>query len=52
MVKKYPFYVKVTVIMFGLVLLAYILLGLRDILVPLAFALVLAVLLNPLVVFL
>lgn len=38
--------------MFGLVLLVYILLGLRDILVPLAFALVLAILLNPLVVFL
>src|SRR5450631_88585 len=52
MIKKYPFYVKVTVIMFGLVLLVYILLGLRDILVPLAFALVLAVLLNPLVIFL
>lgn len=52
MIKKYPFYVKVTVIMFGLVLLVYILLNLREILVPLAFALVLAVLLNPLVIFL
>jgi predicted PurR-regulated permease PerM len=50
MIKKYPFYVKVTVIMFGLVLLVYILLNLREILVPLAFALVLAILLNPLVV--
>ncbi len=52
MIKKYPFYVKVTVIMFGLVLLVYILLNLREILVPLAFALVLAILLNPLVAFL
>jgi predicted PurR-regulated permease PerM len=50
--KKYPFYIKVTVIMFGLVLLVYILMSLREILVPLAFALVLAVLLNPLVLFL
>jgi predicted PurR-regulated permease PerM len=38
--------------MFGLVLLVYILLNLREILVPLAFALVLAILLNPLVIFL
>jgi predicted PurR-regulated permease PerM len=52
MTKKYPFYVKVTVIMLGLVLLSYILLNLREILVPMAFALLLAVLLNPLVGFL
>ena len=38
--------------MFGMVLLSYILLNLRDILVPLAFALLLAVLLNPLTIFL
>ena len=43
---------KVTVIMFGMVLLFFILLNLRDILVPLAFALLLAVLLNPLTIFL
>ncbi len=43
---------KVTVIMFGMVLLSFILLNLRDILVPLAFALLLAVLLNPLTIFL
>lgn len=43
---------KATVIMFGLVLLIYILFNLRDILVPLAFALLLAILLNPLTVFL
>ena len=52
MIKKYPFYMKVTIIMFGMVLLSYILLNLRDILVPLAFALLLAVLLNPLTRFL
>jgi predicted PurR-regulated permease PerM len=52
MIKKYPFYMKVTVIMFGMVLLTYILLNLRDVLVPLAFALLLAVLLNPLTIFL
>jgi predicted PurR-regulated permease PerM len=50
--KRYPFYIKATVILFGLVLLSYILLNLRDILVPLAFALLLAILLNPLVIFL
>ncbi|HEX3081103.1 MAG TPA: AI-2E family transporter, partial [Puia sp.] len=52
MIKKYPFYMKVTVIMFGMVLLSYILLNLRDVLIPLAFALLLAVLLNPLTIFL
>ena len=43
---------KVTVIMFGMVLLTFILLNLRDVLIPLAFALLLAVLLNPLTIFL
>src|SRR5579863_163951 len=52
MIRRYPFYMKVTVIMFGMVLLSYMLLNLRDILVPLAFALLLAVLLNPLTIFL
>jgi predicted PurR-regulated permease PerM len=52
MIKKYPFYMKATVIMFGMVLLAYILLNLREILVPLAFALLLATLLNPVTIFL
>jgi predicted PurR-regulated permease PerM len=52
MIKKYPFYVKVTVIMLGMVLLSYILLNLRDIMVPLAFALLLAILLNPVTIFL
>src|SRR5450631_3123375 len=49
---KYPFYVKVTIIMFGMVLLVYILLNLREILVPLAFAVLLAILLNPITIFL
>ena len=52
MTKEYPFYLKTTVILFGMVLLSYILLNLRDILVPLVFALLLAILLNPLTIFL
>ncbi len=47
MIKKYPFYMKITVIMLGLVLFIYILCNLRDILVPLSFAVLLAILLNP-----
>ena len=46
--KKYPFYLKTTVILFGLVLLVYILSYLGDILIPLSFAAMLAVLINPL----
>ncbi len=46
--KQYPFYFKSTVILFGIILSAYALLNLRDILVPVAFAIVIAVLLNPL----
>jgi predicted PurR-regulated permease PerM len=48
MIKKYPFYLKTTVILLGLFLITYILYCLRPILVPLAFALLLSVLLNPL----
>lgn len=47
--KEYPFYLKSTVVLFGLILLTYILINLRDILTPLAFALIIAILLNPLV---
>jgi predicted PurR-regulated permease PerM len=47
MMRKYPFYVKFTVIMLGMVLCTIILFTLRDILVPLSFALILAILLNP-----
>ncbi len=47
--KKYPFYLRATVILFGLVLCSYALSNLREILIPFSFALFLAVLLNPLV---
>lgn len=46
--KEYPFYLKTTVILFGLILLTYIFSVLGDILVPLAFAAFIAILLNPL----
>lgn len=49
MKKQYPFYIKSTVILFGLVLLSYSLLTLRDILAPIAFSLIIAILLNPMV---
>jgi predicted PurR-regulated permease PerM len=52
MTKKYPFYFRATVILFGLILFAYGLAVLRDVFVPLAFALLFAMLLNPLVAFL
>lgn len=46
-IKKYPFYMKVTVILFGLILAVYILKALDGILIPLACAALLASLLNP-----
>ena len=48
-VKEFPFYIKVTTIMLGLTLATYILVNLGDILIPLAFAAIIAILLNPLV---
>ncbi len=48
MIKKYPYYIKSTVILFGLILFIYALVNLRDIMVPLSFSLLLAILLNPL----
>src|ERR1700722_6025156 len=45
---KYPFYIRATVILFGLVLFSFALANLRGILIPFSFALFLAVLLNPL----
>jgi len=48
-IKQYPFYFKVTVILFGLVLFVYSLSMLSGILIPFAFALIIAILLNPLV---
>lgn len=47
--KEYPFYLKSTVILFGLVLLVYVLINLSDILIPFSFAVIIAILLNPLV---
>jgi predicted PurR-regulated permease PerM len=46
--KQYPFYLKTTAILFGLILLVYILFTLQAILVPLAFSFIIAMLLNPL----
>src|ERR1700744_105071 len=46
-IKKFPFYLKVTVILFGLILTVYILSALGGILIPLAFAMLAAILLNP-----
>ena len=48
-VKQYPFFIKSTVILFGIILLVYSLINLRDILVPVAFAVIISILLNPLV---
>ena len=52
MLKRYPFYIRSTVILFGLILLVYVLFNLGSILIPLAFALMLAILLNPITDFL
>jgi predicted PurR-regulated permease PerM len=49
LLKKYPFYLRATVILFGLVLCSFALANLRGILIPFSFALFLAILLNPLV---
>src|SRR5580765_3568031 len=47
-IKQYPFYIKATVILFGLILLVYVLFNLQDIMIPLSFAAILAMLFNPL----
>lgn len=46
----YPLYIKLPLILLGLVLTTYILSALADILIPLAFAVLIAILLNPLYV--
>src|SRR5437763_532032 len=48
MLNKYPFYIKSTVILFGLTLMVYALFNLKAILIPIAFSLMLAIILNPL----
>lgn len=47
-VKQYPFYFKATVILFGIILMVYVLFILQNIMIPLAFAMIFAILLNPL----
>jgi predicted PurR-regulated permease PerM len=48
-IKKYPFYIKSTVIIFGLILICYALVNLKGILAPLSFSFIIAILLNPMV---
>ncbi|MGZ3752400.1 MAG: AI-2E family transporter [Mucilaginibacter sp.] len=50
--KEYPFYLKATIILFGLCLLSFMLFKLGDILVPFSFAILFAIILNPLCTFL
>lgn len=47
--RQYPFYLKSTVIIFGLMLLSFALFTLKSILAPISFAMIIAILLNPLV---
>jgi len=47
--KQYPFYLKSTAILLGIVLFVYILINLSGVLIPFSFALIIAILLNPLV---
>jgi len=48
MLRKYPFYLKSTVVLFGITLFVYAISNLKEILIPIAFSLMLAILLNPL----
>ena len=47
-IKQYPFYIKSTVILFGLILVCYALFNLRGVFAPIAFSMIMAMLLNPL----
>lgn len=47
LIKQYPFYLKATTILFGISLFVMMLYMLADLLVPLAFSILLAILLNP-----
>lgn len=49
MQKQYPFYLKGTIILLGLTLLIFALANLQGTLIPLAFAVMVAILINPLV---
>lgn len=46
--RGYPFYIKATTILIGLVVFVFILHTLGDVLIPLAFSILIAILLNPL----
>lgn len=46
-IKQYPFYLKATTILFGLSLFVMVLYVLADLLVPISFSVLLAILLNP-----
>lgn len=47
LIKQYPFYLKATTVLFGVSLLSMILYLLGDLLVPIAFSILLSILLNP-----
>ncbi|MDQ2720548.1 MAG: AI-2E family transporter [Bacteroidota bacterium] len=49
MEKKYPFFFRSTITLIGIIICVYILYILRDIMVPIAFALIISILLNPFV---
>ncbi|MEO6219500.1 MAG: AI-2E family transporter, partial [Ginsengibacter sp.] len=49
MEKKYPFYFRATVTLFCIMLFVYVLFMLKAILIPIAFAIMVAILLNPFV---
>lgn len=46
---EYPFFIKAPMVLLGLSLFVYILIVLRDVLVPICFAALIAILLNPIV---
>ncbi|MBE9584240.1 AI-2E family transporter [Mucilaginibacter sp. JRF] len=48
-IKDQPFYLQATAVLFGIILIVYTLFTLADILIPMAFAVFLAILLNPVV---
>ncbi|UAY53330.1 AI-2E family transporter [Ferruginibacter albus] len=48
-IKKYPFYFQATTVLFGLILFVYALMNLKNVVIPLLFASLLSVLLNPIV---
>ncbi|MCP9752145.1 AI-2E family transporter [Ferruginibacter sp. HRS2-29] len=48
-IKEYPFYIKSTVVLLGLTLFCIALFTLKEIVAPIAFSMIIAILLNPLV---